>query len=110
MLERLYTVSILNEKRAVKMVNYEISDAERRVGTIGRAMMDYSETASMAGLKDKQIAVFNMLSDLGFKMTQVGRSFGPTMKDFNDNDKTIIAEWNAGWRPEPGHPCTRTTF
>jgi hypothetical protein len=54
--------------------------------------------------------VFNMLSDLGFKMTQVGRSFGPTMKDFNSNDMTIIAEWNAGWRPAPGRECTRTTF
>ena len=92
------------------MVNYEISDAERVVGTVGRAMMDYSETASMAGLKDKEIAVFNMLSDLGFKMTQVGRSFGPTMKDFNSNDMTIIQEWNAGWRPAPGRECTRTTF
>ena len=92
------------------MVNYEISDAERRVGTIGRAMMDYSETASMAKLKDKEIAVFNMLSDLGFKMTQVGMSFGPTMRDFNENDMTIIAEWSKGWRPAPGAPCTRTTF
>ena len=89
---------------------YEITTQERTVGTIGRAMMDYSETASMAGLKDKEIAVFNLLSELGYKMTQVGRSFGPTMKDFNDNDMTIIAEWNKGWRPTPGRECTRTTF
>ena len=89
---------------------YEITSQERVVGTVGRAMMDYSETASMAGLKDKQIAVFNMLSELGYKMTQVGRSFGPTMKDFTDNDMTIIAEWNKGWRPQPGRECTRTTF
>ena len=32
------------------------------------------------------------------------------MKDFNDNDMTIIAEWNKGWRPAPGRECTRTTF
>tara|TARA_B100000902_G_C26407876_1_gene480874 strand:- start:64 stop:345 length:282 start_codon:yes stop_codon:yes gene_type:complete len=89
---------------------YEITPQERIVGTIGRDMMDYSETASMAGLKDKEIAVFNMLSDLGYKMTQVGRSFGPTLKDFTDADHTIIAEWNNGWRPKPGRKCTRTTF
>jgi hypothetical protein len=64
----------------------------------------------MAKLKDKEIAVFNMLSELGYKMTQVGRSFGPTKKDFSDADMIIIAEWNKGWRPEPGGPCTRTTF
>ena len=89
---------------------YEITKQERVVGTIGREMMDYSETSSMAKLKDKEIAVFNMLSELGYKMTQVGRSFGPTMKDFSDADMIIIAEWNKGWRPEPGGPCTRTTF
>jgi hypothetical protein len=42
---------------------YEITKQERVVGTIGREMMDYSETSSMAKLKDKEIAVFNMQDD-----------------------------------------------
>lgn len=89
---------------------YEITPQERTVGTIGRAMMDYSETTSMAGLSNPEIHVYNILSELGYKMTQVGRTFGPTQKDFTDRDMEIIAQWNKGWRPKPGRKPTRTTY
>jgi membrane-bound inhibitor of C-type lysozyme len=52
---------------------HETTTDQKQMATIGREMMDFSEHASMAGLKDKQIAVFNLLSDLGAKLTHSGR-------------------------------------
>jgi|TARA_B110000977_G_scaffold733_1_gene1072 hypothetical protein len=90
---------------------HETTTDQKQMATIGREMMDFSENASMAGLKDKQIAVFNMLSDLGAKLTQVGGLFGPREENFSESEFEIVRAWTEdGWKPQEGHACTRTTF
>jgi hypothetical protein len=79
---------------------HETTTDQKQMATIGREMMDFSEHASMAGLKDKQIAVFNLLSDLG-----------PREENFSESEYEIVRAWTEdGWKPQEGHACTRTTF
>ena len=45
---------------------YESTPREKQLATFGRKMMDYSETASMAGLKNEEIRPYNDLSEVGY--------------------------------------------
>ena len=90
---------------------HETTTDQKQMATIGREMMDFSEHASMAGLKDKQIAVFN-LSDVGYMLTQVGALFGTRVESLSAHQTKVMEDWEKykGSNLVPGGPCLRTTF
>ena len=75
---------------------FEATAQQKKLADIGRAMMDFSENASMKGLKDAEIAVFNELSHVGNLLTHYGAPFGTTMKSFSDADMKLIADFMGG--------------
>ena len=91
---------------------YEATDTQKTLAAYGRAMMDYSETASMAGLKDKDIAQYNALSDVGSMLTKIGSLFGPKVEDVTEEQKAVMMNWVQfkGANLQQGGPCLRTTF
>ena len=91
---------------------YEATTEEKQLATIGREMMDFSENASMAKLKDAEIRPYNDLSDVGFMLTQVGALFGTRKKSFNAHQTKVYKDWQKykGSNLVKGGPCLRTTF
>jgi len=89
---------------------YEATQVEKELSHLGREMMDFSEYASMAGLKNEEIRPYNDLSDVGFMLTQVGKLFGPD--SFTEQQQKVIDDWKQykGSNLVKGGPCTRTTF
>lgn len=89
---------------------YEATPIEKELSHLGREMMDFSENASMAGLKNAEIKPYNDLSHVGYMLTQVGRLFGPD--EFSAEDQKVIDDWKQykGSNLVKGGPCTRTTF
>ena len=89
---------------------YEATEVEKELATLGREMMDFSEHASMAGLKNAEIKPYNDLSDVGYQLTQVGRLFGPD--SFTEEQQKVIDDWKQykGSNLVKGGPCLRTTF
>jgi hypothetical protein len=75
---------------------FEATPEQRKLATIGRQMMDFSENASMKGLKDAEIAVFNELSHVGNMLTHYGAPFGTTMKNFTQEDLKLISDFMGG--------------
>ena len=75
---------------------FEATPEQRKLANIGRQMMDFSENASMAGLKDAEIAVFNELSHVGNMLTHYGAPFGTTMKNFSAEDMKLISDFMGG--------------
>ena len=75
-------------------------------------MMDFSETASMAGLKNEEIRPYNDLSDVGYMLTQVGALFGTKVASFSAHQTKVMEDWNEykGSNLVKGGPCLRTTF
>ena len=94
------------------MQYFEVTKQQTSLAKIGREMMDFSESASMTGLKDKDIKHYNDLSEVGYMLTQVGTSFGVKDKDFNSEHRRVIAEFQEfkGSNLPQGGPCLRTTF
>ena len=90
----------------------ETTDAQRQLATLGRSMMDYSEAASMATLKDKDIAQYNMLSEVGHMLTTIGSLFGPSLGDVTTEQKQVMQDFikYGGSNLPQGGPCLRTTF
>ena len=76
-----------------RMQFFAPTEEQKRLADLGRQMMDYSEYADMTGLVDKEIAVFNHLSHVGYMLTQVGAPFGTTMEDFTEADQKLIKEF-----------------
>lgn len=89
---------------------YEATPKEKKLAAFGRAMMDYSEKASMVGLRDKDIRPYNDLSEVGYMLTQVGLSF--SVKDFTPHQQQVIKDFAKykGSNLKQGGPCTRVTF
>ena len=76
--------------KTVLMPNFfEITNDERDLGDIGRAMMDAAVTQS-----DDQL--FIKMSELGGRLTQVGVLFGPKPKDFSQEEQDFVADFEAG--------------
>jgi hypothetical protein len=61
----------------VTEAGYETTPANKRLSTIGRALMAHSETASMKGKSDDEVGMFNKMSTFGDALTRFGTSFGP---------------------------------
>lgn len=59
------------------MSYYSPSKNEIIVATIGRKLMDISETMPMKGLKEEDIARSNRMSSFGDALTRFGTTFGP---------------------------------
>ena len=91
---------------------YETKNEEKRLAEMGRAMMDFSEFASMAGLKNEEIRPYNDLSDVGYMLTQVGALFGTKQASFSQYQQKVIKDWEQfqGSNLVKGGPCLRTTF
>ena len=91
---------------------HETSEVEKQLSAIGREMMDFSETASMAKLKDHEIRPYNDLSDVGYMLTQVGRLFANKPKNFTPHQTKVMEDWEKykGSNLVKGGPCLRTTF
>ena len=75
---------------------FEATAQQKQLADIGRQMMDFSENASMSGLKDAEIAVFNELSHVGNMLTHYGAPFGTTIKNFSDADMKLITAFMSG--------------
>ena len=91
---------------------YEATPRQKQLAAFGRKMMDFSENASMAKLKDAEIRPYNDLSDVGYMLTQVGALFGTKEKSFNAHQTKVIEDWQKykGSNLVKGGPCLRTTF
>ena len=91
---------------------YEATAEQKQLAEIGRAMMDFSETASMAGLKNEEIRPYNDLSDVGYMLTQVGALFGTKVESFTEHQTKVMEDWEKckGSNLVKGGPCLRTTF
>ena len=65
--------------------DYETGTVNKKLATIGRALMTHSETASMKGKDDNAIKMYNQMSALGNTLTKFGTTFGPkNVKDVMD--------------------------
>ena len=91
---------------------YEATTEEKQLAAIGREMMDFSENASMAKLKNEEIRPYNDLSDVGFMLTQVGALFGTKKASFTAHQTKVMEDWQKykGSNLVKGGPCLRTTF
>jgi hypothetical protein len=78
-----------------------------RSAELGRAMMDYAQTAEHRG-DEKELKILNAISQVGDKLTQLGTPFGPRM--LTDLDKKVIyfakkrMGWNAAIEEDPQQP------
>jgi len=95
-----------------KMNFYEATPEQKRLADFGRKMMDFSENASMAKLKDEEIRPYNDLSEVGYMLTQVGAPFGLKIKSFSSHQKKVMMDFIEfeGSNLVQGGPCTRVTF
>ena len=76
--------------KTVLMPNFfEITNEERDLGDIGRAMMDAAVTQS----DDK---LFIKMSELGNRLTSVGALFGARVNEFSQEEQDFVADFEAG--------------
>jgi hypothetical protein len=89
---------------------YEATPRQKQLAAFGRKMMDFSENASMAKLKDAEIRPYNDLSEVGFMLTQVGET--TEVRDFSEHHQQVIKNFAkyGGSNLVKGGPCLRTTF
>ena len=76
------------------MYSIEATVEEKKLATVGRQMMNYSEdygkTTSLGKLTDNGLRTLNELSHVGGKLTRYGVTFGTNQKDFSQADKDLI--------------------
>ena len=72
---------------------FESTKEEKILSDLGREMMDFSENAHMAGLKDDVIRVYNEMSHVGHMLTAYGAPFGTTIKSFTAADLKLINDF-----------------
>ena len=72
---------------------FEATKEEKILSDLGRSMMDFSENAHMAGLKDDVIRVYNEMSHVGHMLTAYGAPFGTTIKSFTAADLKLINDF-----------------
>ena len=63
------------------------------LAVIGRQMMDMSEYANCKGMKEADFKLLNDMSHVGNLLTKLGMAFGPTIKDFTQDDLDLIARF-----------------
>jgi len=68
---------------------FEITEDERKLGDIGRKMMDASYTASSDEL-------FNKLCRIGNELTTVGAPFGKRLTEFTEEEKQFVFDFIDG--------------
>ena len=76
---------------------YEVSQRNAKLATIGRAMMtsseDYGKNKSLGSLTDSQLTTLNRLTHVGGMLTKIGVLFGPKEKDLTKSDLELIAKF-----------------
>ena len=76
---------------------YEVTQRNGKLATIGRAMMtfseDYGKNKSLGSLTDSQLTVLNRLTHVGGMLTKIGVLFGPKEKDLTKSDLELIAKF-----------------
>lgn len=76
---------------------FEATAQQKQLATIGRQMMDFSESYTGLGkLRDEQLRELNELSHVGNMLTHYGAPFGTNRKDFTDEDLQLIAGFMKG--------------
>jgi hypothetical protein len=108
---RLYLTEIAPKRTARKRVKESIDEVSSGGmvdnAELGRAMMDYAQTAEHKG-DEKELKILNAISQVGDKLTQLGTPFGPKM--LTDLDKKVIyfakkrMGWNAAIEENPEQP------
>ena len=75
--------------------HYEATAQQKQLASIGREMMDYSESYGakngLGHLKDEGLRVLNELSQVGNMLTHYGAPFGTSQKNFTAADMALIA-------------------
>ena len=76
---------------------FEATTEQKRMATIGRNMMDWSEEyGKIHGLKavtDDGLRTLNEMSHVGGMLTHFGAPYGTTAKDFTDADRKLIVDF-----------------
>jgi len=72
---------------------YEVDNNFKELAVVGRAMCDMSEYANCKGMKEEDFKLLNDMSHVGNMLTKLGNSFGPTLKDFSQEDLDLIARF-----------------
>jgi len=76
---------------------FEATTQQKQLATIGRQMMDFSESYTGLGkLKDEQLRELNELSHVGNMLTHYGAPYGTRRKDFTEADLQLIAGFMKG--------------
>ena len=76
---------------------FEATAQQKQLATIGRQMMDFSESYTGLGkLKDEQLRELNELSHVGNMLTHYGAPYGTRQKDFSEADLQLIAGFMKG--------------
>ena len=79
---------------------FETPQAQKQLAAVGRKMQDYSEDFGkihgLKQLKDPGLRVLNELSHVGGLLIRYGTTFGTKLKDFNEADMQLIAEFMKG--------------
>jgi hypothetical protein len=82
------------------MAFFEATKEQKKLATIGREMMDWSENyGKINGLKavtDDGLRTLNNLSHVGNSLTHFGATFGTTANDFSEDDRELIVAWMQG--------------
>ena len=82
------------------MTFFETTEAQKKLASIGRKMMDYSEEyGKINGLKavtDDGLRTLNDLSHVGNMLAHFGAAYGTSPKDFNDADRKLIVDFING--------------
>ena len=73
---------------------YEVSQRNAKLATIGRAMMTFSENygkhTSLGKLTDSQLTTLNRLTHIGGLLPKIGTAFGPKERDLTASDMKLI--------------------
>ena len=78
-------------------MRFEATVEEKKLATIGRQMMDYSENYGkefgLRDVTDEGFRTLNNLSHVGNMLTKYGTTFGTSRKDFAQEDLELIARF-----------------
>jgi hypothetical protein len=76
---------------------YEATAQERKLISIGREMMDFSEEYGkihgLKGVTDNGLRTLNDLSHVGNALTHYGAPFGTGRNDFSEADMELISKF-----------------
>jgi hypothetical protein len=82
------------------MAFFEATTEQKKLATIGREMMNYSEEYGkihgLGPVTEDGLRTLNNLSHVGNALTHFGATFGTSAKDFNEEDRELIVQWMQG--------------